>query len=127
MPLEGEAKKEYNRLAYQKKKELEKYTVSEESQTVPPGEIFSISTLYRIYKGADWREPDEDDESAYKRKKRRFVNPSEHPFGDKILTLEEWIEQRRLHRRDLWLLATTLRGKWYEKAHRPIVDFFVKM
>ena len=126
MPLEGEAKKEYNRLAYQKKKELEKYTVSEESQTVPPGEIFSISTLYRIYKGADWREPDEDDESAYKRKKRRFVNPSEHPFGDKILTLEEWIEQRRLHRRDLWLLATTLRGKWYEKAHRPIVDFFVK-
>ena len=128
MPLEGEAKREYNKLAYQKKKELEKYVSSEESKVYPPGEFLTTAELYKVFKGADYRtDPEESD--YIKKKKKRIINPSElEIFGSKR-TFEEWLGFRRQMRADEWFFWNTLtekRGKWYEKTHRPLERFFVK-
>ena len=132
MPLTGEAKKEHNRLAYLKKKEIKQYTDSDKADTYPPGEFFTVADLYKIFNGADWKAEDED--SEYLNKKKRFINVSGLEVIDKngILakrTFEEWIQIRRDHRADEWLLwnmMTLDEGRWYEKVHRPLVNFFVK-
>lgn len=102
--------------------EINKYKALDEAGEYAPGEQSSWMDLFKIFNGLD---PKLDPEATPKLG-AEFINPSQTKFFGNRLMFEEWIEQRRLHRADLWLLMHSARGKWNEQAHRPLSDFFVK-
>ncbi len=101
---------------------LIKFRVRDEAQDYFPGEISTCEDLWKIFNGIDPKnDPDKKTKTI-----PDIISPAYLKFKDRELTFEEWIEQRRLHRSDLWLLMQTVgRGRWSTQAHKPLADFFV--
>jgi hypothetical protein len=131
MPLEGEAKRQYNKDYHAKKQkekeelfgEIERLKVLDEAGQHAPGEFNTWVELWKIYKGIDPKA----EEGVIPKKEQKFVNPSAFEILGSKLTFEEWIAQRDIHRKDLWRLLETLRPTgWSEEVHKPLAEFFVQ-
>jgi len=129
MPLSGDAKKEWRRQDYKKKKVAKKMGVEADVEMSgeqaaadfeackaldaasqrAPGEFHTYEDLCKIFYGSC------------------HIKPFAHEICGKKRSLFDWIGLRHRGRRDLWFLAETLGHQGLkEKTHRPIIDFFVK-
>src|ERR1700677_2458757 len=102
---------------------IDRYKALDEAKDYAVGEQRTWTELWKIFQGLD---PKADPDTPPK-KGVEFINPSLVKFLGEDLTLERWLELRREKRSDLWSLMRLVgRGRWSEKAHKPLADFFVR-
>ncbi len=120
-------KREEERIVKERAGALEKiyeYRERDERGEFFPGEFLTCEQLWLVFNGID---PKAD---PNKKIQAPVINPSffkHEKFDKKLLTFDRWLELRRYYRADLWALMHLVgRGRWSEKAHRPLADFFAK-
>jgi len=138
MAFSGEEKREYNKKYAQKKKEAKEFVKSLQDSEPIPGELLTPFQLWCVFNGFDKNAdqssiadntPKKKDKEDRNKIKRIKVFGRKLEGSEKEIDIDTWLARRRELRAEMWDLANNLyghKGKWHEKAHRILFDFFVK-